>query len=154
MVDSLSLYFGRKKRAAPKRRRSKAAKRVKRRVKRSPGRRPKRGHGVRKLLKSKAYVRVGGRKRKLYRGKNGAIYYRTKSGKHYVSASVLRRKGHVLSPKRKRRSAKGKRKRRSSKKRTRRSKKKKLKKSKAAVAARRYYRKNRARILRKARARR
>ena len=144
MVDSLSLYFGRKKRAAPKRRRSKAAKRVKRRVKRSPGRRPKRGRGVRKLSKSKAYVRVGGRKRKLYRGKNGAIYYRTKSGKHYVSASVLRRKGHRLSPKRKRRS---------SKKRTRRSKKKKLKKSKAAVAARRYYRKNRARILRKARAR-
>jgi hypothetical protein len=144
MVDYLSSYFGaRKKRSAPKRRRR--SKGSKRRSKKSPGRKPKRGHGVRKLLKSKAYIRVGGRKRKLYRGKNGAIYYRTKSGKNYVPASVLRRKGHVLSPKRKRRS---------SKKRTRRSKKKKLKKSKAAVAARRYYRKNRARILRKARARR
>ena len=145
MVDYLSSYFGaRKRRSSPKRRRR--SKGSKRRSKRSPGRRPKRGRGVRKLLKSKAYIRVGGRKRKLYRGKNGALYYRTKSGKTYVPASVLRRKGHLLSPKRK--------KRRSSSKKKRRSKKKKLKKSKAAVAARRYYKKNRARILRKARARR
>jgi hypothetical protein len=140
MVDTLSLYFGRKARKGPRKgkksRRGKASKRV---ARKSPGRKPKRGHMVRKLSKSKAYVVVAGRKRKLYRGKNGAIYYRTKSGRSYVPASVLRRKGHVLSPKRKRRSSKAKRKARKSKKKS--SKKRKLLQTKAAKKRRALYRK-------------
>ena len=87
MVDSLTLFFGAKKKAAKKA------------AKKSPGRKPKRV--TRKLPKSKAYITVGGRRRKLYLGKKGGLYYRTRSGRHYVSASVLRRKKHMLSPKRK-----------------------------------------------------
>ena len=98
MVDSLTLFFG-KKRGRP-------AKKG-RKVKKSPGRKPKRGHGVRRLLKSQAYITVGGRRRKLYRGKNGGLYYRTRSGRHYVPAAVLRRKKHMLSPKRGRKSRSG-----------------------------------------------
>jgi hypothetical protein len=30
------------------------------------------------------YIMVRGRKRKLYRGKNGALFYRTRSGKTYI----------------------------------------------------------------------
>jgi hypothetical protein len=119
MVDSLSLFFGKKHKA-----------------RRSPGRRPGRGRSVSKLSKSNAYVNVGGRKRKLYRGKNGGLFYRTKSGRHYVPASVLKRKKHVLSPKRKR---KGSKKSKTSKKKS--SKKRKLKMTKKAIAARRAYRK-------------
>ena len=79
----LSFLFGKKR--GPKR------------AKRSPGRKPKRDHFVAKLKKS-AHVVVRGRKRKLYRGKNGGLYYRSKSGKIYVSKRVLKRRGHLLSP--------------------------------------------------------
>ena len=72
-------------------------KRGPKRAKRSPGRRPKSDHFVAKLKKS-AHVVVRGRKRKLYRGKNGGLYYRSKSGKIYVSKRVLKRRGHLLSP--------------------------------------------------------
>lgn len=124
MVDSLSLFFGKKRRArrSPKRR--------------SPGRRPGRGRSVRKLTKSQAYISVGGRRRKLHRGRNGGLFYRTRSGRHYVPASVLRRKGHVLSPKRRRR--KSSKKRKSPKKRRG---GRKLKMTKKAIAARKAYRK-------------
>ena len=74
------------------------AKRRRRRVKR--GRKSRRGY--KKIAKSKLYITVGGKKRKLYQGKTGALYYRTKSGKNYVPKSVLRRRG-PLSPKRRRR---------------------------------------------------
>ena len=143
MVDSLTMFFGKRKR----------------RGRRSPGRRPKRGHGVRKLRKN-AFVRVGNRKRKLHKGKNGALYYRTRSGKTYVPNRVLRSKGHYLSPRRGRRSRRRrrrrspKRRRRRGRKSRRRGRRKKLKKSKAARKARAYYRKNRAKILRAARRRR
>jgi hypothetical protein len=118
MVDSLSLFFGKKYKA-----------------RRSPGRKPGRGRSVSKLSKSNAYVNVGGRKRKLYRGKNGGLFYRTKSGRNYVPASVLKRKKHMLSPKRRRKGSKKK----TSKKKG--SKKRKLKMTKKAIAARRAYRK-------------
>ena len=51
MVDSLAMFFGKRRR----------------KVKRSSG-----------------SIVVGGRKRKLYKGKNGGLYYRTRSGKTYV----------------------------------------------------------------------
>ena len=49
---------------------------------------------------TKHVVVVGGRERKLYKGKNGGMYYKTKSGKTYVTASALKRKGSKTSPKR------------------------------------------------------
>lgn len=119
----LSMFFGKKRRA--------------RKSKRSPGRRPKRGHYVKSLPKSKAYVTVRGRKRKLYRGTNGGLYYRTKSGRNYIDAKVLKRRGHLLSPK--------KRRVRRAVKKLRRRKRRKLKMTKAAIAARRAYRRRRAR---------
>lgn len=116
MSDVLSLLFGKKRRAAKK----------------SPGRRPKRGHYVKSLSKSQAFITVRGRKRKLHRGKNGGLYYRTKSGRTYVDAKVLKRKHHMLSPK--------KRRVRRAVKKLRRRKRRKLKQTKAAKAARRAYR--------------
>jgi hypothetical protein len=110
----------------------------KRRAKKSPGRKPKRGHGVRKLPKSMAYVVVRGRKRKLHRGANGGLYYRTKSGRNYVPAAVLRRKGHVLAKK-----ALKRRQVRRAKKQVR--KGRKLKMTKKAIAARKAYKKRMAR---------
>jgi hypothetical protein len=118
-MDPLELFFGKKRRA--------------RKHKKSPGRKPKRGHGVKKLTKSMAYVVVRGRKRKLHRGANGGLYYRTKSGRTYVPTSVLRRKGHHLAKKALRR------------RRIRRRKGRKLKMTKKAIAARRAYRKRMAR---------
>ena len=118
-MDPLELFFGKKRRV--------------RKHKKSPGRKPKRGHGVRKLSKSQAYVVVRGRKRKLHRGANGGLYYRTKSGRTYVPTSVLRRKGHRLAKKALRR------------RRIRRRKGRKLKMTKKAIAARRAYRKRMAR---------
>lgn len=118
MSDILSLFFGKKRRA--------------RKVKKSPGRRPKRGHYVKSLPKSRAFVTVRGRKRKLHRGANGGLYYRTKSGRHYIEAKVLKRRGHLLSPK--------KRRVRRAVKKLRRRKRRKLKMTKAAIAARRAYR--------------
>ena len=117
-----SMFFGAKKKAAAKKRKSKA--------KKSPGRKPK-GVVVRSLPKSQAYVMVrskkgGLRKRKLHLGKNGALYYRTKSGRVYVKKSVLKKKGHVLSKSDKKRKSK-------------KSKKaKKAKKSKFGMRRRRY----------------
>lgn len=119
----ISMFFGKKRRA--------------RKSKRSPGRRPKRGHYVKSLPKSKAYVTVRGRKRKLHRGANGGLYYRTKSGRNYIDAKVLKRRGHLLSPK--------KRRVRRAVKKLRRRKRRKLKMTKAAIAARRAYRRRRAR---------
>jgi hypothetical protein len=118
MSDILSLFFGKKRRA--------------RKVKKSPGRRPTRGHYVKSLPKSRAFVTVRGRKRKLHRGANGGLYYRTKSGRHYIEAKVLKRRGHLLSPK--------KRRVRRAVKKLRRRKRRKLKMTKAAIAARRAYR--------------
>jgi hypothetical protein len=114
-MDSLELFFGKKRRV--------------RKHKKSPGRKPKRGHGVKKLLKSQAYVVVRGRKRKLHRGANGGLYYRTKSGRTYVPASVLRRKNHELASYA------------AMKKRRIRRKGRKLKMTKKAIAARKAYRK-------------
>lgn len=116
MSDMLSLFFG-------------GAKRKRRKVKKSPGRKPKRGHGVRKLSK-KAFIMVRGRKRKLYRGTNGGLYYRTKSGRKYVHPKVLRRKSVAKKALRKRRVRKAGR---------------KLKMSKKAIAARKAYKKRMAR---------
>ncbi len=117
-MGALELFFGKKRRA--------------RKAKKSPGRRPKRGHYVKSLPKSQAYVTVRNRRRKLHRGANGGLYYRTKSGRHYVDAKVLKRKQHVLSPK--------KRRVRRAVKKLRRRKSRKLKQTKAAIAARRAYR--------------
>ena len=121
-MDALDLFFGKKRRT-----------RRTRRTKRSPGRRPKRGHYVKSLPKSRAYVTVKGRKRKLYRGKNGGLFYRTKSGRNYVSSAVLKRRRHMLSPKRRRV--------RRAVKKLRRRRRRKLKMTKKAIAARRAYRK-------------
>lgn len=118
MSDMLSLFFGKKSRV--------------RKAKKSPGRRPKRGHYVKSLPKSRAFVTVRGRKRKLHRGANGGLYYRTKSGRHYIEAKVLKRRGHLLSPK--------KRRVRRAVKKLRRRKRRKLKMTKTAIAARRAYR--------------
>jgi len=122
----LSLFFGKKRRA--------------RKAKKSPGRRPKRGRYVKSLPKSRAFVTVRGRKRKLHRGANGGLYYRTKSGRHYIEAKVLKRRGHLLSPK--------KRRVRRAVKKLRRRKRRKLKMSKAAIAARRAYRLRKKRMAR------
>lgn len=118
--DPLELFFGKKRR----------------RAKKSPGRRPKRGHGVRKLPKSKAYVTVRGRKRKLHLGANGGLYYRTKSGRTYVPAKVLQRKRHELAP-----YAAMKKRRVRRQRRKHRRHRRKLKMTKKAIAARRAYRK-------------
>ena len=52
---------------------------------------------------TKHVVVVGGRERKLYKGKNGGMYYKTKSGKTYVDAKFVRKhspKSSRKSPKR------------------------------------------------------
>lgn len=126
MSDMLSLFFGKKRRA--------------RKAKKSPGRRPKRGHYIKSLPKSRAFVTVRGRKRKLHRGANGGLYYRTKSGRHYIEAKVLKRRGHLLSPK--------KRRVRRAVKKLRRRKRRKLKMTKTAIAARRAYRLRKKRMTR------
>ena len=118
-MNALELFFGKRR------------KRTKR-TKKSPGRRPKRGHYVKSLPKSRAFVRVKGRKRKLYRGKNGGLYYRTKSGRNYIDTKVLKRRGHLLSPKRRRV--------RRSVKKLRRKRKRKLKMDKASRRRRQLYR--------------
>ncbi len=102
---NLAMFFGAKKK--------KAAKKPVKKVKRSPGRKPSRSGMVKSLPKSMAYVMVRTKKgtlrrRKLYLGKNGALYYRTKSGRQYVKKSVLKRKNHVLSPRKLKKARKGK----------------------------------------------
>ena len=127
-MSLMSFLFGKKRKAT-------------KRAKHSPGRRPKRGHYVASLKKG-AYVVVRGRKRKLHRGANGGLYYRSKSGKNYVSKQVLKRKGHLLSP--------GKRRVRRALKKL---KKRKGKKSSAAKkrAARAAYKRRKNRLARRAR---
>ena len=122
----LSMFFGKKRRA--------------RKAKRSPGRRPKRGHYVKSLPKSRAFVTVRGRRRKLHRGANGGLFYRTKSGRNYIDSKVLKRKQHMLSPK--------KRRVRRAVKKLRRRKRRKLKMTKTAIAARRAYRLRKKRMAR------
>ena len=92
MVDSLAMFFGAKSnkaRKSPKR----ARKSPKRAVKKSP---------KRVVRKSVGVIVVRGRDRKLYKGVNGGLYYKTKSGKAYVDAKFV--KSH--SPKRSRKSPK------------------------------------------------
>lgn len=92
MVDSLAMFFGAKgKRTSPKR---KSAAR-----------------------KSYGSVVVKGRERKLYKGKNGGMYYRTKTGKAYVDASFIRAHKSRASPKRRVRRSSPKRRRASPKRR-------------------------------------
>jgi|688.fasta_scaffold167360_2 hypothetical protein len=92
--------------------------------------RPRGRKGVRKMRKS---VMVKGRKRKIYRGKNGALYYRSRSGKVYLSARKMRK----MSMRRKARKGRKVRKGRKSR---------KLKMTKSAIAARRAYRRRKARM--------
>jgi hypothetical protein len=105
MYDDEDMYFGRKKRVG----------------------RP-RGRGMRRRVSGK-HIIVKGRKRKIYRGKTGALYYRSRSGKVYLSARKMRgRRGRRV--RRVRRGRSGRR----------------LKMTKSAIAARRAYRRRRARM--------
>ena len=96
-MDSLVL-FGAKRRAPAR----KARKSPVRKSRRSPARK------VRKSSPKRGPMRVGsvgsvvvrGRERKLYRGKLGGLYYKTKSGKTYVDAKEARKSARK-SPKRK-----------------------------------------------------
>ena len=72
MVDSLAMFFGAKKR------------------RKSPSRKSS-SHGT---------VVVRGRERKLHKGKNGGLYYKTKTGRAYVDAKFIR--AHKKSPARRR----------------------------------------------------
>lgn len=115
MVDSLAMFFGAKgKRTSPKR---KSAAR-----------------------KSHGSVVVKGRERKLYKGKNGGMYYRTKTGKAYVDASFIRAHKSRASPKRRVRRSSPKRRRASPKRRVvrrvRKSPKRKTRKSPKRVVRR------------------
>ena len=96
MVDSLAMFFGAKKR---------------RTVKRSPKRSP-----TRKVKKTVGTIVVKGRERKLFKGSNGGLYYRTKSGRTYVDSKFIRKH----SPKRTRASPKRRVRRASPKRRVRR----------------------------------
>lgn len=97
MVDSLAMFFGAKKR---------------RTVKRSPSRKVRKSP-KRNVKKSVGSVVVRGRERKLFKGSNGGLYYKTKSGRAYVDAKFIR----AHSPKRARHSSPKRRVRRASPKR-------------------------------------
>jgi hypothetical protein len=58
------------------------------------GRRRRRRRG-RRAIKGRRYIIVKGRKRKLYRGKNGSYYYRTRSGKTYIKGRRRSRFGET-----------------------------------------------------------
>ena len=90
MVDSLAMFFGAKKRSrkSPKRSR-KSPKRSRKSPKRT-------------ATKCCGAVVVKGRERKLYKGTNGGMFYKTRSGKTYVDAKFVRKH----SPKRMRKSPK------------------------------------------------
>lgn len=98
-----------------------------------------RGRKAKKPSSSKAvsFVMVRGRRRRLYRGCNGGLYYRTKTGRRYVDDKMKKLKKR--------------RPRRAGKKLRRGRKGKKLKQTKAAIAARRAYRLRKARMARRAR---
>ena len=106
MYDDYDMDFGRKKRVG----------------------RP-RGRGMRKSVRGK-HVIVKGRKRKVYRGKTGALYYRSRSGKVYLSARKMRKMKGRRGRKSVRRGRSGRR----------------LKMTKSAIAARRAYRRRKARM--------
>jgi hypothetical protein len=89
--------------------------------------RPRGRKGARKTRKS---IIVKGRKRKIYRGKNGALYYRSRSGKVYLSARRMRKMRKARKGRKARRGRRG----------------RKLKMTKSAIAARRAYRRRRARM--------
>ena len=94
------------------------------------GRRKKRvGRPRGKGRRGGKYVVVRGRKRKIYRGKTGALYYRSRSGKVYLSARRGRR-GARRGGRKARRGRGGRR----------------LKMTRSAIAARRYYRRRKARM--------
>jgi glucan-binding YG repeat protein len=79
-MDSLAMFFGAKKKKSPT-----------------------------KAKKSHGSIVVGGKTKKLYQGKNGGLYYKTKSGKTYVDAKFVRKhspKKARKSPKRTRKSPK------------------------------------------------
>jgi hypothetical protein len=80
-------------------------------------------------------VIVRGRKRRVYRGKSGALYYRSRSGKVYLSARRMRmrrgRRGRKSARRVRRGRGRGGR---------------RLKMTKSAIAARRSYRRRKARM--------
>jgi hypothetical protein len=83
MVDSLAMFFG-----AKKRRKSPSKKRD---------------------YKDHGKIVVGGKERKLMKGVNGGLYYKTKSGRTYVDAAFVRKHRSTKrksSPKRRRASPK------------------------------------------------
>jgi len=94
------------------------------------GRKKRVGRPRRRGVRGK-YVIVKGRKRKVYRGKSGALYYRSRSGKVYLSA---------------RRGRRGRRGGRRGGRRVRRRGGRRLKMTKSAIAARRAYRRRKARM--------
>jgi hypothetical protein len=49
----------------------------------------------RRKAKGRSHIMVRGRKRKLYRGKNGALFYRTRSGKTYIKGRRRSRFGET-----------------------------------------------------------
>ena len=88
----LNMFFGAKKAKKP-------VKKAKKPVKKAVVKSPKGG------VKAVGVVHVRGKsgkmlERKVYKGKKGGLFYKTKSGKTYVSASMLKRKGSKTSPKR------------------------------------------------------
>jgi hypothetical protein len=97
--------------------------------KRRVGRPRKGGRSTRKS------IIVKGRKRKVYKGKNGALYYRSRSGKVYLSARKMM--------KMRRKARKG---RKALKRRKARRAGRRLKMTKSAIAARRAYRRRKARM--------
>ena len=88
MMDSLAMFFGAKKRRS-----------------RSPTRKVSRSSG--------GEIMVGGKLRKLHRGKTGSLYYKTKTGRRYVDAKFIR----AHSPRKMKRSSSPKRRRASPKRR-------------------------------------
>jgi hypothetical protein len=86
----------------------------------------------RRGIRGKSVI-IRGRKRKVYRGKNGALYYRSRSGKVYLSARRMRK----MRGRRGRKSARRVRRGRSGR---------RLKMTKSAIAARRAYRRRKARM--------
>jgi hypothetical protein len=52
----------------------------------------------RRKAKGRSHIMVRGRKRKLYRGKNGALYYRTRSGRTYIKGRRRSRFGEMEQP--------------------------------------------------------
>ena len=105
MVDSLAMFFGAKKK--PK--------------KSSPKHKKRDFTDLGKIV-------VSGKMKKLYKGINGGLYYKTKSGRTYVDKKFVTKHKHHKSPKRNRR-ASPKRVRRASPKRVRRASPKRVRRA-------------------------